>query len=118
MDKKALQLFLQENSPAAYKKYTQSKKMITAGWWMFGGGMGIFGSGMLMMFYNDTYWLGVGTLSIGCSIVLSSIITLPIGYHRQNHAYELYNYEQKKKQPQLSLGVQASENGIGLALQF
>jgi hypothetical protein len=132
MDKKALQLFLQENSPAAYKKYTQSKKLITAGWWMFGGGMGIFGSGMLMMFYGDRmkrleednmvwdniYWLGVGTLSIGCSIVLSSIITLPIGYHRQNHAYEIYNYEQKKKQPQLSLGVQASENGIGLALQF
>ena len=120
MDKKALQLFLQENSPAAYKKYTQSKKMITAGWIMLGGGMAAFGSGMSMMCFGqgNTYWSGVGILSIGCSIVLSSIITLPIGYYRQNHAYELYNYEQKKKQPQVSLGVQASENGIGLALQF
>ena len=86
--------------------------------------MAAFGSGMRMMWITmgigqgNTYWSGVGILSIGCSIVLSSIITLPIGYHRQNHAYELYNYEQKKKQPQLSLGVQASQNGIGLALSF
>lgn len=125
MDKKALQLFLQENSPAAYKKYTQSKKMITAGWWMFGGGMSIFCSGMLIMGFTNSYTsthniyvAGAVLTGIGPVFVASAIVILPIGYHRQNHAYELYNYEQKKKQPQLSLGVQASENGIGLALQF
>ena len=32
--------------------------------------------------------------------------------------YNTLSDEQKKKQPQLSLGVQASENGIGLALSF
>ena len=125
MDKKALQLFLQENSPAAYKKYTQSKKMITAGWWMFGGGMSIFCSGMLIMGFTNSYTsthniyvTGAVLTGIGPVFVASAIVILPIGYHRQNHAYELYNYEQKKKQPQLSLGVQASQNGIGLALSF
>lgn len=125
MDKKALQQFLLENSPAAYKKYTQSQKMITAGWWMFGGGMSIFCSGMLIMGFTNSYTsthniyvAGAVLTGIGPVFVASAIVILPIGYHRQNHAYEMYNYEQKKKQPQLSLGVQASENGIGLALQF
>lgn len=132
MDKKALQLFLQENSPAAYKKYMANQKLITAGWATFGIGTGVMLSSPFAVIvylkhssdWQDkrsraawAYWisaLGAGGLVVGAV----AIPLLSVGYHRQNHAYELYNYEQKKKQPQLSLGVQASENGIGLALQF
>ena len=145
MDKKALQLFLQENSPAAYKKYTQSQKLIKGGWATFSVGTTIGLSSLIAVgiklndrqfrdenfhkwtleqeeAYNkrqmitSIYWLSA--VCVGGGIVLCSVPMLFVGYHRQNHAYELYNYEQKKKQPQLSLGVQASENGIGLALQF
>ena len=119
MDKKALQLFLQENSPAAYKKYTQSKKLITAGWWMFGTSVVAMGTGTL--FIITTSWDEAAYIipyTVGSIAFASAATLIPIGYFRRYHAYELYNYEQKKKQPQLSLGVQASENGIGLALQF
>ena len=132
MDKKALQLFLQENSPAAYKKYMANQKLITAGWTTFGIGTGVMLSSPFAVIvylkhssdWQDkrsraawAYWisaLGAGGLVVGAV----AIPLLSVGYHRQNHAYEIYNYEQKKKQPQLSLGVQASENGIGLALSF
>ena len=119
MDKKALQLFLQENSPAAYKKYTQSKKLITAGWCMFGTSVVAMGTGTL--FIITTSWDEAAYIipyTVGSIAFASAATLIPIGYFRRYHAYELYNYEQKKKQPQLSLGVQASENGIGLALQF
>ena len=132
MDKKALQLFLQENSPAAYKKYMANQKLITAGWTTFGIGTGVMLSSPFAVIvylkhssdWQDkrsraawAYWisaLGAGGLVVGAV----AIPLLSVGYHRQNHAYEIYNYEQKKKQPQLSLGVQASQNGIGLALSF
>ena len=145
MDKKALQQFLLENSPAAYKKYTQSQKLIKGGWATFGIGTAIGLSSLIAVgiklndrqfrsenfhkwtpeqeeayhqrqWITSIYWLSA--VSVGGGIVLCSVPMLSIGYHRQNHAYEMYNYEQKKKQPQLSLGVQASEKGIGLALQF
>ncbi len=147
MDKKALQQFLLENSPAAYKKYTQSQKLIKGGWATFSVGTTIALSSLIAVGiglrpYPNEYWdkwapeqqeeyrnkmqntysiatiYWISAISVGGGIILCSVPMLSIGYHRRNHAYEMYNYEQKKKQPQLSLGVQASENGIGLALQF
>ena len=141
-----MQQFLLENSPAAYKKYTQSQKLIKGGWATFGIGTSIGLSSLIAVgigirpFYeyhrnsngvwqqeefeniHNAYRIAqaycISASSVGGGIVLCSVPMLSIGYHRQNHAYEMYNYEQKNKQPQLSLGVQASENGIGLALQF
>lgn len=121
MDRKALEAFLKENNTNAYKKYTDSQKLINVGWGLFG-----FGTAVLVSAELTLIWPGDIDYLTGCAIccfssfaiILPSIIMLPIGYQRRNHAYELYNYDQKKKQPQLSLGVQASENGIGLALSF
>ncbi len=147
MDKKALQQFLLENSPAAYKKYTQSQKLIKGGWATFSVGTTVALSSLIAVGiglrpYPNEYWdkwapeqqeeyrekrqntysiatiYWISAISVGGGIILCSVPMLSIGYHRRNHAYEMYNFEQKKKQPQLSLGMQASENGIGLALQF
>ena len=127
MDKKALQLFLQENSPTAYKKYMESQNLIKAGWITFGVGSGVFlssfvGLGAQLIHHSSTSKWGmpyyISALTIGSGLMVAGIPTVIVGHNRRNHAYELYNYEQKKKQPQLNLGVQASENGIGLALQF
>ena len=133
MDKKALQQFLLENSPAAYKTYTQNQKMITVGWITFGIGTATLCSGMTIFYlagfveYFSEYgrttahniWAGsIAMSSISLPVIICSSIMIRIGYSHRAHAYEVYNYEQQKKQPQVSLGVQASENGIGLALQF
>lgn len=120
MDKKALQQFLFTNSPNAYRKYMDSQKLIKTGWWMFGTSVVAMGTGTLFIFIT-TSWDEAKLIipyTVGSIAFASAATLIPIGYFRRCHAYEMYNYEQKKKQPQLSLGVQASENGIGLALQF
>ena len=120
MDKKALQQFLFTNSPNAYRKYMDSQKLIKTGWWMFGTSVVAMGTGTLFIFIT-TSWDEAAYIipyTVGSIAFASAATLIPIGYFRRYHAYEMYNYEQKKKQPQLSLGMQASENGIGLALQF
>ncbi len=119
MDKKALQQFLFTNSPNAYRKYMDSQKLIKTGWGMFGTSVVTMGTGVTLILISSMYvapW--IISFTIGGIAFASAATLIPIGYIRRYHAYELYNYEQKKKQPQVSLGVQASENGIGLALQF
>lgn len=127
MDKKAYQAFLLENSPAAYKRWLKGHKTIKAGWTMLG-------ISSVLMIYDAIaipIWdrtpgkkaykmkiLWSCASAIGGALILASIPCFGAGAYYKNHAYEIYNYEQKKKQPQVSLGVQASENGIGLALQF
>ena len=126
MDKKALQVFLQENSPQAHKKYMESQKLIKSAWAIFGVGSGVMlssfiGLGHQLGAAGDSTWgwpYYISALSVGSTLMTIAIPILGVGYHRRNHAYEVYNMQQKKSQPQLSLGVQANENGIGLALSF
>ena len=128
MDRKALEIFLQENSSTTYKKYLQSQKTIKAGWTILGlSSVFILPNAIVIPKWDRTpggekaeklrkYW--VTTLCIGGTFIATSIPVLSVGYYRRNTAYKMYNIEQSKKQPQPSLGVQASENGIGLALSF
>ena len=128
MDRKALEIFLQENGPTTYKKYLQSQKLIKGGWVVMGlSSIFILPNAIVIPKWDRTpggekarklrnYW--ESTLCIGGTFIAASIPILSVGYHRRNNAYKMYNLEQKMQQPQLSLGMQASENGIGLALQF
>ena len=54
---------------------------------------------------------------IGSAAVTTSIPLLCVGYKRQKNAINMFN-EQNNQQPALSLNLQASQNGIGLALNF
>ena len=128
MDKKALQAFLLENSPAAYKRWMKGHKTIKTGWVMLGlSSVCIIYDAIAIPKWDRTpsgneaqrmriLWSCASGL--GGAFILASIPCFGVGAYYKNSAYKTYNYEQKKKQPQVSLGLQASENGIGLALQF
>lgn len=62
---------------------------------------------------------GGGTLiGVGYGIsVFAGIPLLSVGYTRQKKAINMFN-EQNGQQPAVTLSVQASQNGIGLALNF
>lgn len=137
MDEKAFCLFMQKNNREAYLKYMQSKQLIYAGWGtMIGGALCFVAMGACIgeeKFYlakawdtNDhAYYLrSEGFYLAWCSLVgiavtavTSSIPLLSVGYTRQKKAINMFN-EQNGQQPAVSLSVQSSQNGIGLALNF
>lgn len=121
MDEKAFREFLYKNNREAYLKYMKNEKLIYTGWGLLAGGLvvgGVFtglGFGTDM---NSDVWapiMFIGYLGAG---VCAAIPMLSVGYHRKNKGIiEMFN-AQDSQQPALTLNLQASQNGIGLALNF
>lgn len=141
MDKKAMEQFLRNNCPEAYRKYMSGKTLQKAGWGVLGAGLAIAAGGAVMMivnnhtsykYYDDYYGSylygdkertslfrgGVALVALGPSlIVTTSVPLLCVGYYRTNHAHEIFNRQCATKE-KLTLNLQASQNGLGLALNF
>lgn len=118
MDEQAFQKFLYKNNSRAYVDYMKSKKLIPAGWWLLGGGI-VFaiplGCGLLDVLDPEelaAFW------AIGSAAVVSSVPILCVGYSKKNRAFSAINNSLDNSEFALSLNVQASQNGIGLALSF
>ena len=117
MDEKAFCLFMQQNNREAYLKYIQSKPLIPAGWVLLGGGTAL----MACAIYAT--WDGIDSMmaccySISVCALGASIPLLSVGYTRQKNAIKMFNEQNSIQEPALSLNLQASQNGIGLALNF
>ena len=126
MDEKAFRLFMQQNNRQAYLRYMQGEQRIDAGWVMLIGGLIFSASGGVCIDYgsyyrnlysHEVYVTGWIFLGIGISSCLTSIPLLSVGYTRQKNAIKMFN-EQNGKQPAVTLNLQTSQNGIGLALNF
>ena len=138
MDEKAFRLFMQKNNREAYLKYMQSKQLIYAGWGTLAGGalcfvaMGVcierasFWAFEAGRSHNDSYWekfddyysAWIALVSIGSAAVVTSVPLLCVGHTRQKNAINMFNEQNSVQEPALSLNLQASQNGIGLALSF
>lgn len=123
MDERAFREFLYKNHSRAYADYMKGKKLVKAGWWTMGAGFLLaipIGCGLLDVLWEEelaAFW------GIGGAAVVSSIPILGVGYAKRNRAYDLRNYSytanySMTNQPAVSLSVQSSQNGIGLALNF
>lgn len=137
MDEKAFRKFMQQNNRQAYLKYMQGEQMIYAGWGtMIGGVLCFVAMGACIgeeQFYlakaRDTndhtyyrrsenfYLAWCSLVGIAVTAVTTSIPLLSVGYTRQKKAINMFN-EQNGQQPAVTLSVQSSQNGIGLALNF
>ena len=121
MDEQAFQRFLYKNNSRAYVDYTKSRKLIPAGWLLLGGGIVLaFPLGFGLGTENETtlYDYGIPCWTIGGAVILSSIPILCVGYSKKNRALSSINNSLDKSEFALSLNLQASQNGIGLALNF
>lgn len=118
MDEQAFQKFLYKNNSRAYVDYMKSRKLIPAGWCLFGGGIVLaipLGCGLLDVLDPEdlaAFW------AIGSAAVVSSVPILCVGYSKKNRAFSAINNSLDNSEFALSLNVQASQNGIGLALSF
>jgi hypothetical protein len=129
LDEKAFQKFLQSNNRSAYMTYMKGQKLKTAGWWVFGSGATLLTLGSAMFVFAELgpvdEWsnfplidASYAMLSIGAAATIVSIPLFGIGArHRNKTAIDVFN-EQNSTQSQLTLNLQASQNGIGLALKF
>lgn len=126
MDQKELERFLQKNSPDAYKKILYGKQLTKKGWSLCGVGAGLIAFaplGWLVYKYAPNYGeiadICVPTLmGAGGLLTMISVPLICIGYHSQNYAYDIYNYQLKYKSSTMNLVINTTNNGVGLALQF
>ncbi|MBR2486764.1 MAG: hypothetical protein IKB46_03100, partial [Paludibacteraceae bacterium] len=121
MDEKAFRIFLQKNNRQAYLKYMQSNQMIYAGWGLLGGGTLLWVTGTIIC-CKTRWWivsqLGIPMCTIGGSATIAGVPLLCVGHTRQKNAIKMFNEQNSAQEPALSLNLQASQNGIGLALSF
>lgn len=128
MDEQAFRKFLRNNSPEIYIKYMKSQSYIKAGWGIFGAGATVSVAGLLLAilegqdelpfsFYDDDLaYLSIA--SAGAAITLTSIPILCVGHKRQKNAINMFNEQNSRQQAPITLNLQASQNGVGLALNF
>ena len=121
MDEKAFREFLYKNNREAYLNYMKNEKLIYTGWGLLAGGLvvgGVFtglGFGTDM---NSDVWAPIMFIGYLGASVCAAIPMLSVGYHRKNKGIiEMFD-AQDSQQPALTLNLQASQNGIGLALNF
>ena len=119
--------FLQKHNTQVYLDYTKGTKAIKTGWYLLGGGLILafplgMGIGMSLMYTVDDY---VGPVVVLCSLCgiggaafISSIPLLSVGYHKRNRAFKSIDNSFGNFDFEISLNLQASQNGIGLALNF
>ena len=122
MDEIAFRRFLQNNNREVYLKYMKSNQMIYAGWGTLGGGTLLWITGTII-FCEVSDWgirfnLGTSMCTIGGGATIAAVPLLCVGYTRQKKAIRMFNEQNNVQEPELSLNVQASQNGIGLALSF
>lgn len=126
MDKKAYAKFLYDNSPELYQRYLNGQRTIKAGWSLFSIGCTMIIAGGVVIgvaenFSGDEWWSyhvgGVALMSSGGGITGLSIPIVGAGYGVRDNVYKRFNAK-KNRTPALSLDLQSSQNGIGLALKF
>lgn len=142
MDEKAFVQFLFRNNTKVYADYVKSKRLISAGWWTMGAGIvSMVAIGTGCMCANDEWrstsyggyyrtseeaiTAGISFLSIGAVATGASIPVICVGHAKRkkvinslNKDSYIANNNSETTQPSVNLSVQASQNGIGLALNF
>lgn len=128
MDEKQFVQFLYRNNTKIYADYVKSKRLISAGWWTMGAGivsMLTMGTGFVCGYDEGLIYTGIAFLSIGGAATVASIPVICVGHAKRKNVINslnkdsyIANNNSETTQPSVNLSVQASQNGIGLALNF
>lgn len=125
MNKKAFKGYLKNTSPEAFALFNNGYKLSIAGWTCLSVGVVTNGVGSFMLRNyisgkakkDASYDIGSALTSVGSAATASGVVCLSVGYARMHKAAKLYNTDQAKR-PDLYFVVVASDNGMGLAMQF
>ena len=146
MDEEQYFAYIQKNCEAAWDSYNKGCRLWRAGWGLFGAGAGLLSAGIITAacssigvytytynvntgktlssnydtYFNQDVWTaGVVFCAVGSASMAGSVPLLVIGGIKRNNSHEVYNEEcAPKNTASISLNLQASQNGLGLALKF
>ena len=128
MDKRECVDFLAKHNLPIYKDFHSGYTLQRKGWALLGAGVGLEFAGTILTIAgsfvdNDVaavsmLTLGLTSIVVGSGCEIACIPVLAIGYNRMHECVDYYNIKQINKQQVLSLSINASQNGIGLALKF
>ena len=144
MDEEAFCKFLKNNNREAYLKYMKREQMIYAGWGLLAGSALCLAT-MGVCIDRDNYWFDrwwdsgspfdgsyspykarwegyqvawITLASISAGALLTSIPLFCVGISKDKSAIKMFNEQNSVQEPEISLNIQASQNGVGLALSF
>jgi len=142
MNKRAFLGYLQSRDAIAYNSFRSGYNLSQVGWGLFGAGLGLEAISVPMLMAGlaqgtTTYvsesqdaialvtnvtslrTTAVLTMAVGDAMATSGAICLIVGYVRMHHAADTYSLTHaRQQQPAVALGLQASRDGIGLAIRF
>ena len=136
--------FIAHNCPEAWQSYQKADHLWSLGRRFLGSGMAglvlgapVWGAGIILqtksMADQPQAYYGIGMeyagiilMAAGSALTVASIPMLSVGQHRRKNSHEVYNacyLEQQhhtfpQADSQVSLNVQLSGNGVGVALHF
>lgn len=144
MDEEAFCKFLKNNNSEVYLKYMKREQMIYAGWGLLAGSALCLAT-MGVCIDRDNYWFDkwwdsgswydgsyspykarwegyqvawITLASISAGALLTSIPIFCVANTKDKRAIKMFNEQNSVQEPETSLNLQASQNGIGLALSF
>ncbi len=147
MSEEAYLRFIENNCPEAWQSYQRGDHLSRLGWRFFGSGLALVTVGIPITVAGvhmqnkaqstdpkSYYGFGMEVAGIimmagGTGCTIASIPLLAVGAKKKNRTYEVYNdcynlqhtvntISDPQAAPTLSLNLQASTNGVGIALQF
>lgn len=125
--------FIRSNCKEAWDYYESGCNLWSSGWKLFGCGLGFITCGAVLLGVGNGLYLD-GTINydgwLGCYIPGAIILTagsgclagsvpcLIIGSIRRNNSHEVYNESCGRRTSAVTFGIQGSQNGLGLAINF
>lgn len=125
-----LDWYARHNCQAAYDQFDKGRKLAIAGWACLGIGLamdvGCIVSGALFVYgpnstkkVSDPAYIASMCLGVGAfAFEIACVPTLIVGYHKMHHSVDVYNIACKTASIRPYWTLQASSNGIGLAMKF
>ncbi len=146
MSEEAYLKFIENNCPEAWRSYLRGQQLWSLGWRFFGAGLCMEAVGIPVYFVglnlqnksqindpNSNYGIGMSLAGIimmagGGVCEIASVPLLSVGCRKRRHSHEVYNncyylqHPVKDKTetatPPVSLNLQATADGLGVALKF
>ena len=125
MDERQYLEYIRYNCQEAWDSYQTGSRLWGAGWGLFGAGTGLFVAGLELYLIGmsgkidyDMTTAGAVLLSFGSISLSGCIPLLVVGSIKRNNSHEVYNESCATKQTALDFQLQASQNGLGIAMKF
>ena len=125
-----LDWYARHNCQEAYNQFAKGRNLAKAGWTCLGLGLaldvaGVVSAGMFLALSaseqtaNHPAYISMICLSVGAAALeIACIPTLIVGYHKMHHSVDVYNVRCATAKVQPYWAIQASSNGLGLAMKF